>query len=285
MRVKGYKRFAVLYPSIPYGTEMANLFWDEVEANDGEIRGAETYEADQTTFAVPVKRLVGRQADHREEYLARKREIEANVKDPFRQRKMKEEALKKLEPIIDFDALFIPDYYRTIGLVAPALAVEDVITNACDKRDLERIAKTAGKGDASAVKTVQLLGGNGWNFPELVERGGKFVQCAVFVDGFFAGSDRKETRTFVNEFRTATARDPALLEAVGYDTAKILRTVIERQKPSSRAALRDALLQVRDFPGATGPTTINAKREAEKPLFMLTIEGGEIRELDSDVKS
>jgi ABC-type branched-subunit amino acid transport system substrate-binding protein len=162
--------------------------------------------------------------------------------------------------------------------------VEDIITNGCDRRDLEKIAKTAGK-ERREIKTVQLLGGNGWNFNELVERGGKFVNCAVFVDGFFAGSDRKETRAFVADYKKTVGKEPGLIEAVGYDTARILRSIIEVEKPQSRNALREALLRVKDFPGATGRTTINTRREAEKPLFLLTIDRGQIRELDSDVKT
>ncbi len=285
-RVKGFKKFAVLFPNIPYGNDLVRYFWDELDARDAEVRGAEAYDGDTTTFGPPVKKLVGRYyLDQRDEFNARRREIMDTVTDPYRQRKLLEDLKKKLEPIIDFEVLFIPDYYRNIGLVAPALAVEDVITNACDKRDLERIAKTQGK-EPREIKTVQLLGGNGWNFKELVERGGKFVQCAVFVDGFYAGSDRKDTQEFVAAYKRANGREPALLEAEGYDTGRVLRSLLEApQPPATRAALREALLKVKDFPGATGRTTVDARREFDKPLFFLTIDREEIREMDVDPKS
>ncbi len=285
IRVKGFKTFGLLYPTIPYGTDLMNFFWDAVEGSDGEVRAVESYDSDQTTFSPIIKKLVGRyQLDQREDYVLRRREIAETIKDPFRQRKALEDARKKLEPIVDFEALFIPDYYKNIGLLAPALAVEDIITNACDRRDVERIAKTQGK-PVDRIRTVQLLGANGWNFEDLVKRGEKFVRCAVFVDGFFSGSDRKETRAFVDAYKSATGKEPALLEAEGYDTARILRQIVEKEHPASRAAFREALTRVKDFPGATGSTTFNAKREAEKPLFFLTIEKDEIRELDSDAKS
>ena len=284
-RVKGYKTFAVLYPNIPYGNELTSFFWDEIESKDGEMRGAETYAADETTYSRTVKKLVGRyDLDTRWDHVLKKREIIDTIKDPFRQRKALEDLVKKAEPIIDFEALLIPDSYKNIGLVAPALAMEDIVTNACDKHDIEKIAKTQGK-EPRDIKTVQLLGSNMWNFTELVERGGKFVQCAVFVDGFFIGSDRKETQDFVANFRKATGKDPALLEAEGYDTARILRAIIEGPAPQSRVGLREALLKVKDFPGATGRTTVSPKREFEKPLFMLTIDRDQIREIDADAKS
>ena len=284
-RVRGIKTFAVLYPSIPYGTELTHSFWDEVDAKGGEMRGAESYDSDQTTFAPIVKKLVGRDSlDQRADYNQRRREIVETIKDPYRQRKALEDLRKKAAPIVDFEALFIPDTYKAIGLVTPALAVEDVITNACDRSDIERIAKTQGR-EAREIKTVQLLGASGWNFQELVERGGKFVQCAVFVDGFFAGSQRKETRDFVADFKKATGNDPLVLDAMAYDTGRILRSIVEGEHPALRAAMREALLRVKDFPGATGRTTVGASREFEKPLFMLTIDRDQIRELDLEPKS
>ena len=70
-----------------------------------------------------------------------------------------------------------------------------------------------------------------------------------------------------------------MLEAVGYDSGGMMRRVIEQQRPTTRAAFRDALAGLRNFPGATGTTSFNAQREAEKPLFYLTIERDGVREL------
>ena len=55
MERRGMRRFAIMFPSVPYGVELANAFWDEVEARGGEVRGAETYAADRTTFTPLVK--------------------------------------------------------------------------------------------------------------------------------------------------------------------------------------------------------------------------------------
>src|SRR5262249_57777901 len=34
-KVLGYKSFAVLYPNVPYGVDLANQFWDRVVENGG----------------------------------------------------------------------------------------------------------------------------------------------------------------------------------------------------------------------------------------------------------
>jgi ABC-type branched-subunit amino acid transport system substrate-binding protein len=284
----GYEKFALLYPDIPYGTEMANAFWDELDQRGATVRGAEAFGADQTSFAPEVKKLVGRYyLDDRTDYQEQVREAAAGARDAFRRRKAVEKVRSQLEPIVDFEAIFMPADWQTVGLVAPALAVEDVITNACDPRDLERIRKTTGKKD---LKTVTLLGTDQWRSPKgqsglpaLLERGGKFVTCSVYVDGFYAESERPATRRFVSAFRQAHPdfnREPFLLEAIGYDAAGMVRQVVEKAKPQTREEFREALSQVKAFPGATGTTSFNAQREAVKPLFFLTIDSKGVRELE-----
>ena len=206
--------------------------------------------------------------------------------DAYRKRKALEKVRGQVEPIVDFEALLVPDDWRRVGLVAPALAVEDIITNACDPADLERIRKTTGKKDVKDLKTVTLLGTNQWSspkgrsgMPELVERAGKFIQCSIYVDGFYVDSERPATRRFVTAYREAHGKEPGLLEAIGHDAAKMARQVLETRKPQTREAFRSALAELRDFEGATGTTTFTDRREAKKPLFFLGIDTKGVKEL------
>ncbi|KFA92023.1 amino acid-binding protein [Archangium violaceum Cb vi76] len=287
MKQKGFKSFAMLYPNLPYGVELANDFWDHVVENGGQVRGAETYDHDQTTFTTEAKKLVGRYyLEDRLDYIEGVREVqkETSGQDAFRKRKAMEKMRGNVEPIIDFEAIFIPDEWRRVSLVAPALAVEDIVTNACDARDVERIRKTTGK---KTLKTVMLLGTNAWSsgkgasgMPELVERGGKFVTCSVYVDGFFVDSQQPATRRFVQAYRQANSGDPGLLEAYGYDSARMVRQLLDsKQAPRSRGEFREALANVKDFDGATGKTSFDEKREARKPLFLLSVSNKGVTEV------
>lgn len=292
-QVLGFKNFAVLYPNIPYGVELANDFWDEVLKQGGSMHGAERYDHDQTTFTDQAQKLVGRYYKYeRTDYIEKLRELREQKLDPFHQRKAVEKLQQSLEPVVDFDALFIPDDWKRVGLVAPALAVEDIITNACDPRDVERIKKTTGK---KQIKTVTLFGANQWSspkgrsgLPELLERGQKFVYCSIYVDGFFADSNRRATKKFVNAYREAYKdspnAEPGLLEAVGFDSAAILRNVVDKAQPQTREQFRDALSRVKGFEGATGKTSFNDEREGEKPLFLLSIDSKGVKEINPDEK-
>jgi branched-chain amino acid transport system substrate-binding protein len=289
--VLGYKTFGLLYPNISYGVDLSNTFWDSVLERGGSIRAAESYNHDQTTFGSDVKRLVGRYyLEDRTDYLEKVREINSAPGDAFRKRKAIEKVKSSLTPIVDFEALFIPDDWSRVSLVAPALAFEDIITNACDPKDLEKIKKTTGKKD---MHTVTLLGTNQWsspkgrsNLPELVERAGKFVLCSIYVDGFFADSSRPATKKFVKLFHegSKTERDPNLLEATGYDAGGIMKTLLDKNGPKSRPELRERLASLKNFNGATGTISMNAEREADKPLFFLTIDEKGVKELSPSKK-
>lgn len=278
MDTLGYKRFALLYPNMSVGLEAANSFWDEVEARGGEIRGAETYDHDQTTFTTPVKKLVGRYwIDARSDYAKAVNDIRKNHALTQMQRQHQiEAATKSLPPITDFDAIFIPDNAKEVGYIAPALAFEDIIVST-DAEELRRIAKTTGRDD---IKPVRLLGGNGWNSPHTAERGGKFVEGAIFVDGFFLNDPEPRVQRFVKLFRDTLRSDPSLPDAQAFDAGGILAQGLA-QHPLDRAALARFLAGLKDYLGVTGKISFDKDGEAQHDLYILTIERGQIVKYES----
>ena len=272
MDVVGMKRFAILYPRHPYGEELLHLFWDRVEAKKGEVRGVQSYAAEETTFTDSVKALVGRDVlELRGDYHAARREC-AKQPDSYRRARCERSVVTDLKPIIDFDGLFIPDYPRTIALVAPALAFEDIIVEQ-DPRYLRRIEKTLGR----KVEPVTLMGVSGWNSPQVPEKAGRYVENALFTDGFFPGDDRRETAQFVAEFRKNFNRTPALPEALFYDAIRMVRTVIATHAPAHREAMRQGLRSLVDFPGVTGKMSLAEGGEVKREVQILTIKEGAIQ--------
>ena len=285
MTTLGYKTFAILHPNTPFGVELSNEFWDAIEKRGGQIRGVESYDHDQKTFTEEAKRLAGRYyLEDRADYYEKIREIREATTDEFRRRKAMDKMKAALEPVIDFEAMLIPDSWQQVSLVAPALAVEDIITNACDKKDLERIQKTTGK---DKLKTVTLLGPSTWSSPkgtsgdpQLMERGGKYVLCSVYVEAFYETSDRPSTKAFVAAFREAY-KDASitLLDAVGFDSGAMVRNIIEKTAPNTRSAFRETLQHLKDFQGATGSLTMDDAREARRQLYLLNITPKGVKEV------
>jgi ABC-type branched-subunit amino acid transport system substrate-binding protein len=97
------------------------------------------------------------------------------------------------------------------------------------------------------------------------------------VDGFFAGSERPETRKFVDAFQVRYGRIPSILEASAFDAAALVRTASERGAETRDEVRR--VLGALQHPGATGNIAFDERREVVKPLFFLTVDGDGIREL------
>ncbi len=278
--LKGYKRFAVLYPEVDYGKQMMSLFWDAVEQKGGRFRGAESYPFDTTTFKNHAERLVGRadlelRRDWREGVYA----INAKHLSQIQKKRALRELRERLPPVVDFDAIFVADSARNVALLAPQLAVENVVTDACNESEISRITRTTGV----RPRTVALLGWTAWNDPDFdltdKTKGGHYVECSVFVDGFFAASARPDTVAFVSAFQKAYNRVPGLMEAEAYDAGLLVQQALAA-KPATRDAFREAFGALKGVKAATGESTVAADREVEKPLFFVTITDQGYQELD-----
>ena len=152
---------------------------------------------------------------------------------------------------LSFQALFIPDYADRIVLIAPQVAFY-------------------------GIRDIQLLGINGWNSPELLRQAGDHVEGAIFVDGFFRNSFDPVVREFVRMYQDQYGEEPSILEAQGFDAANILLSLLSSSAVRNREELRQGLLRLNGFQGATGATSFDSQGEALKELFVLQVQKGEI---------
>jgi branched-chain amino acid transport system substrate-binding protein len=160
-----------------------------------------------------------------------------------------EETPQKAFP--DFEALFIPDSYVRVAMIVPQLVYY-------------------------GITGVRLLGTSGWNSPELVKKTPEYLQGAIFVDAFFANSFRPEVNNFIETFYMAYGREPDAMEALAYDAAAVAVRLLLENPAATREAFRSALAQVKDYRGVTGKTSFPPLRDAEKGLFVLMVNDGQI---------
>jgi branched-chain amino acid transport system substrate-binding protein len=238
----GLQRFAILYPDNAYGRYFMNKLWDKVESQGGIITAVESYGPKVTDFATEIKKMVGLFYPRPESDMEKggRAELEKQGGD----------SEEKPEPIIDFDAVFIPDSYERVGLIASQLAYYDVVG-------------------------VRLLGTNLWNSPELIEIAGKYVHGALFPSGFFPGSGYKGVDAFVNQYRANFGEEPRLLAAIGYDTIRVVKEILKEKGKDikTRRALRLALAASENFDGVTGPMVFDDNRRAKRNPLLLTVSG------------
>jgi ABC-type branched-subunit amino acid transport system substrate-binding protein len=260
----GHKRFAVLYPRHSYGLEMMNAFWDEVERREGEITAIESYGHDQTTFTREAKSLVGRlHLEARYEY-AQCQTAAREIDDPYRRKKAGERCRDAVTPKIDFDALLIPDDYRTVSYIVPALAAEDMLLTS-DRYAVQAYEKTT---KVKRVRPIQLLGGNMWHNDELAKRLARQIDGALVVDGFAVGDGTDKVKGFVKSFAQVHRSAPGLLEAHAFDAGHLLGAITDGAggaAPTRRTEMRERLSSAKEFPGVTGLVRFDEHGDSATP--------------------
>ncbi len=157
--------------------------------------------------------------------------------------------------ILEFEALFIPDSASRINMILPQLAFHD-------------------------ARGMVLLGTNLWHHPSLLDQTKRYNQNTIITDGYFEHSQKPATVRFTQRFSNLYGESPGLLEAIFYDTTRILISTAMDTLVNSRQDLKDALLEERIFEGATGRTLFNSNGTARKELFLITIKNDRFVELD-----
>lgn len=256
MTERGLRRFAIFAPDTPYGQGAAEVFVEEVQARGGEIKVREHYAPDEADL-IPYAQKLGRK-----DYQARaaefrqvKRDIQERGGDPGR---------AVLPPVVDFDAIFLPDGHRRIPVAAAGLAYEEF-----------SIGQFKVDKDTAPIP---LLGLSGWNHPELVTTGGPYVRDSIFVDVWLP--DAPETLTFIADYESQTRRRPNSLEAQAFTVGRVVAG-LSRTQASTRAEVLEALRTLDGEPTATGARRISLDEDrVDHLLQILTLDRDGIRQLE-----
>ena len=261
----GLSRFAILYPEETYGLTYMNLFWDKILELGGTVVGVESYKPNQTDFMDPIKKLVGIYYEIPED-LKPENDPDMAAEDDETSGQSDDQTLEgsnegtqeeeeEPEPIVDFDAVFIPDSPGKVGQIIPQLAYFD-------------------------IKDVYLLGTNLWHSDSLIKIADQYVQGAVMPDGFFPQSNSPRIQEFVKVFEETYQETPDFVAAVVYDSAMILFNVVSSPHVRYRTEIRDELLNLENFPGVTGMTQFDEKGDVLKKMHLLRIKGKRFVELE-----
>lgn len=150
------------------------------------------------------------------------------------------------------EAIFVSGYYTEAGLIAK------------QARDLGL--------------TVPLMGGDGWDSDQTLKIGGSAVEGCYFSNHYAAEEDRAEVKQFVESYKKKyNGKVPDAMAILGYDAMRIMADAITRAGSTDSAKIRDAVAATRDFPAASGVTTIDSDHNARKSLVILKITGGEFK--------
>lgn len=214
---RGLPRYAVLHPTTAYGENAARAFADSLARRGATLAHSVSYDPKTTDFRPVVAKIA-----------------------------------PKSGAAVDFDALFIPDGYQRVALIASALAYQEVPVGRFRPR--------------SGVPPVTLLGLNAWNNEELAARGGQYVLDSIFVDAFDSRAADPLTLSFVEAWTAKSQGAPTVVEAVGYDTMLLVTAALER--PGDVATgLREASLAQ----SLTGIQRFDETRDVVRTWRLLTV--------------
>ena len=251
MQDLGQKRFAIVYPRDKFGEMYAHAFWNSIEALGGQITGIESYAPGETDFRVVIDKLAGLhylEARSRElQELAKQRELQ-NIK----KRTRKTESYFALKPIVDFDAVFIPEDTKIAGQIIPMFAYRD-------------------------VDNVNFLGTATWDTPDLISRVQGFTNHIFLTDAWSPTDSDKGSQFFDSEMRQQFDVDPGGGEALAYDAASwIAKSIVASERKvgeQSREKFLQSLLEGLPFHGITGEIE-NSSGTIKKTVTLLTIKDG-----------
>jgi branched-chain amino acid transport system substrate-binding protein len=122
--------------------------------------------------------------------------------------------------------------------------------------------------------TQPLLGGDGWDAPQLWELGGDALNGDYISNHYSVEDPSPAIQKFVSDFKSRYNIVPDALAALGYDAMRVLADAIKRAGTTEGPKLRDAIASTKDFAGVTGVITINAERNAVKPAVVLKLQDG-----------
>ncbi len=147
------------------------------------------------------------------------------------------------------DVLFLPEYYGDVGVIA-------------------REARSTG------IKAT-LLGGDGWDSPQLFQIGSDAVNDSYFSNHYAADDTSKEVVDFVKAYKARYGGEtPDAMAALNYDAAKVLLQSIQKANSTDGSKIRDALKNY-DGTVVSGHIKFNENRDAVKAAVIIKTDNGQ----------
>ncbi|WP_461206973.1 ABC transporter substrate-binding protein [Clostridium sp. DL1XJH146] len=148
---------------------------------------------------------------------------------------------------LDADVLFLPNMYNSVGLIA-------------------KQAKALGYD-------VPLLGGDGWDSPDLFEIGGDAIDGSYFSTHFSPDDTAENVATFVEAYKEAYGEIPDVSATLSYDAAVILLTAIEEAGTTDTEKIKDAI-QAIEIQVVSGNVKYDENGDPIKEAVIMKVENG-----------
>lgn len=146
------------------------------------------------------------------------------------------------------DVLFLPDYYNKVGLIA---------------KQTRQIGLKA-----------TLLGGDGWDSPEMAKIAGDAIENGCFTNHYSPNDPRLEVVEWVRKYQTKYGITPDALATLAYDATNLLLEAIRRAGTDNPIKVKEAMSLIKDFKTVSGNISFDAQGNPVKSAVILKYKGG-----------
>jgi branched-chain amino acid transport system substrate-binding protein len=151
--------------------------------------------------------------------------------------------------------LYVPGYYTEVGGVA---------------RQARRLGIEA-----------PLMGGDGWESPELLKIGGADIVGSYYSNHFAHDLPSARAKQFITAYGAKYDEAAPALAALGYDATLAILDAVRRAGSTNPKAVRDALATTTELDAVTGKLTLDTNRNPVKPAVVVRVtEAGEVFEAE-----
>lgn len=144
------------------------------------------------------------------------------------------------------EVIFIPDYYNKVALIA------------------KQIREKGLKGI--------LMGGDGWDSPELVKIGGQAIIGNYFTNHYSPERKDKIAEAFIEKYKQKHGLVPDSLAALTYDATMIILGSLDKVGKATTEEVMKVLTGLKNYKGVTGTITFDKNGDAVKSAVILKVE-------------
>lgn len=122
---------------------------------------------------------------------------------------------------------------------------------------------------------VPIIGGNGFNNPQVLEIAGHAAEGLIVATPFSPDKKDENVQNFVKKYEEKYGKKPDQFAAQAYDGMYIMaQSLLKTNKGGDRNALRDELAQLKDFNGVSGKLSFDEKRNPIGVPVVVTVKAG-----------
>jgi len=148
------------------------------------------------------------------------------------------------------DVIYIPDYYNKVALIARQIREK-------------------------GVKST-LLGGDGWDSPELIKIAGGSIIGGYFTNHYSPSRKDPVAEAFIKRYKEKYNMVPDTFAALSYDATMILFKAIDGANKPNQDEIVKQLSVLKNYKGVTGNISFDKNGDAIKSVVLLKVEKDKI---------